>query len=168
MLRSIKSLLSWVCFLQLYRYCILYTILYCILYTILYCILYTILYCHYCQIYAGTIIAPSHYLSGIIELCHSKRGEQREVTNIDQTRLNIQFLFPLNEIVTNFYDELKSISSGELELACQASLLMMMTDCTSIFRLRQLRLRRCRVHQVRPGEAGRSAEWKRGPGAQHN
>ena len=60
----------------------------------------------------GTIIAPTQYLSGILELCHSKRGEQRSVTNIDQTRLNIQFLFPLNEIVTNFYDELKSISSG--------------------------------------------------------
>ena len=60
----------------------------------------------------GTIIAPPQYLSGILELCHSKRGEQHSVTNIDQTRLNIQFLFPLNEIVTNFYDELKSISSG--------------------------------------------------------
>ena len=60
----------------------------------------------------GTIIAPTKYLPGIVELCHSKRGEQRSVTNIDETRLNIQFLFPLNEIVTNFYDELKSISSG--------------------------------------------------------
>ena len=60
----------------------------------------------------GTILAPTSYLAGILELCHSKRGEQRSVTNIDQGRLNIQFLFPLNEIVTNFYDELKSISSG--------------------------------------------------------
>ena len=60
----------------------------------------------------GTIISPTAYLSGILELCHSKRGEQREITNIDQQRLNIQFLLPLNEIVTNFYDELKSISSG--------------------------------------------------------
>jgi len=60
----------------------------------------------------GTIISPTAYLSGILELCHSKRGEQREITNIDQQRLNIQFLLPLNEIVTNFYDELKGISSG--------------------------------------------------------
>ena len=41
-----------------------------------------------------------------------QRGEQRSVTNIDQNRLNIQFLLPLNEIVTSFYDDLKSISSG--------------------------------------------------------
>ena len=34
------------------------------------------------------------------------------MSNIDQTRLNVQFLLPLNEIVTNFYDELKSITSG--------------------------------------------------------
>ena len=34
------------------------------------------------------------------------------MSNIDQNRLNIQFLLPLNEIVTSFYDDLKSISSG--------------------------------------------------------
>jgi len=60
----------------------------------------------------GTIISPSVYLPGIVELCHDMRGMQHSVTNIDQNRLNIQFLLPLNEIVTNFYDELKSISSG--------------------------------------------------------
>ena len=79
----------------------------------------------------GNIISPGAYLSAILELCHSKvtriqamtwysiidelylqRGEQRDITNIDQHRLSIQFLLPLNEIVTNFYDELKGISSG--------------------------------------------------------
>ena len=80
----------------------------------------------------GNIISPGSYLSSILELCHSKvtrvqampwyfmtdalspfqRGEQRDITNIDQNRLSIQFLLPLNEIVTNFYDELKGISSG--------------------------------------------------------
>jgi len=60
----------------------------------------------------GTILAPAIYLSNIMALCNDKRGEQRSVENIDQTRLNIQYLFPLNEIVTNFFDELKSVTSG--------------------------------------------------------
>eukprot|EP00092_Neocalanus_flemingeri_P039370 GFUD01042865.1.p1 GENE.GFUD01042865.1~~GFUD01042865.1.p1 ORF type:complete len:642 (+),score=216.87 GFUD01042865.1:140-2065(+) len=60
----------------------------------------------------GTIIAPTEYLSSILELCHDRRGEQRSIENIDQSRLNIQFLFPLNEVVTNFFDELKSVTSG--------------------------------------------------------
>ena len=60
----------------------------------------------------GTILAPATYLSNIMTLCNDKRGEQRSVENIDQTRLNIQYLFPLNEIVTNFFDELKSVTSG--------------------------------------------------------
>jgi len=60
----------------------------------------------------GTIISPAEYLSTILDVCHDRRGEQRSVENIDQTRLNIQFLFPLNEVVTNFFDELKSVTSG--------------------------------------------------------
>ena len=47
-----------------------------------------------------------------IVIINLQRGEQKSVSNIDQTRLNVQFLLPLNEIVTNFYDELKSITSG--------------------------------------------------------
>jgi len=60
----------------------------------------------------GTIISPSEYLSNILEISHSRRGEQRSIENIDQSRLNIQFLYPLNEVVTNFFDELKSVTSG--------------------------------------------------------
>ena len=60
----------------------------------------------------GTIISPTEYLSSVLEICHERRGEQRSIDNIDQTRLNIQFLFPLNEVVTNFFDELKCVTSG--------------------------------------------------------
>ena len=48
----------------------------------------------------------------LLELCNDRRGEQRSITYIDQTRLNMQFTFPLNEVATDFYDELKSRSSG--------------------------------------------------------
>jgi len=60
----------------------------------------------------GTIITPTDYLSSIMELCNEKRGEQISIVNIDQTRLNMQYTFPLNEVATEFFDELKSVSSG--------------------------------------------------------
>ena len=67
---------------------------------------------YYEPMVAATIISPDTYLSNIMELCHEMRGEQRSIQNIDQTRLNIQFYLPLNEIVTNFFDRLKSVTSG--------------------------------------------------------
>lgn len=63
-------------------------------------------------IVTATIITPTEYLSPILELCNQRRGEQVSILNIDQTRLNIQYIFPLNEVVTDFFDELKSRSSG--------------------------------------------------------
>jgi len=60
----------------------------------------------------ATIITPSDYLSPILELCNDRRGEQVSILNLDQSRLNMQFVFPLNEIVTDFFDQLKSRSSG--------------------------------------------------------
>merc|ERR1719383_795208 len=63
-------------------------------------------------IVTATIIAPTEYLSPILELCNDRRGEQISIVNIDQTRLNIEYTFPLNEIATDFFDDLKRISSG--------------------------------------------------------
>ena len=69
----------------------------------------------------ATILGPQNRTQGSCEplfrrrrivIINLQRGEQKSVSNIDQTRLNVQFLLPLNEIVTNFYDELKSITSG--------------------------------------------------------
>lgn len=42
----------------------------------------------------------------------SKRGIQKSSTNIDNTRILLQYLLPLNEIVIDFHDMLKSITSG--------------------------------------------------------
>jgi len=61
---------------------------------------------------AATIIAPAAHLAAVLQLCHERRGVQRSIEHIDQTRLNLQFLLPLNEIVTNFFDSLKSATSG--------------------------------------------------------
>lgn len=60
----------------------------------------------------GTIITPDTYLGGIIGLCQEKRGVQHSIRNLDQTRIIMQYKLPLNEIVVDFYDSLKSLSSG--------------------------------------------------------
>eukprot|EP00057_Strongylocentrotus_purpuratus_P013618 XP_011668092.1 PREDICTED: translation factor Guf1, mitochondrial [Strongylocentrotus purpuratus] len=60
----------------------------------------------------GTIIVPDEHISKILSLCLSKRGEQEEYTYIDTKRVLLKYRLPLNEIVVNFFDELKSISSG--------------------------------------------------------
>ncbi|KAK9504602.1 hypothetical protein O3M35_010903 [Rhynocoris fuscipes] len=60
----------------------------------------------------GTIITPDTYLGDVISLCMDKRGIQQSAVNIDNTRIMLQFILPLNEIVVDFHDKLKSISSG--------------------------------------------------------
>jgi len=63
-------------------------------------------------IVSATIITPSDYLSPLLDLCNQRRGEQVSIVYIDQTRLNMQYILPLNEVASDFYDELKSRSSG--------------------------------------------------------
>ncbi|XP_054993654.1 translation factor GUF1, mitochondrial isoform X2 [Sorex araneus] len=60
----------------------------------------------------GTIITPDEYTGKIMTLCQSRRAVQKNMVFIDQSRVMLQYLFPLNEIVVDFYDSLKSLSSG--------------------------------------------------------
>ncbi|MFI5333368.1 MAG: translation elongation factor 4 [Candidatus Babeliales bacterium] len=60
----------------------------------------------------GTIIVPKEYLGNMITLCEEKRGQQVELNYIDDTRVILKYLLPLNEVATDFYDQLKSLSSG--------------------------------------------------------
>jgi len=60
----------------------------------------------------ATIITPKQYLGNILSLCQERRGEQTEMTYLDETRIVINYIIPLNEIVTDFYDKLKSLSAG--------------------------------------------------------
>ncbi|CAG7629192.1 unnamed protein product [Allacma fusca] len=60
----------------------------------------------------GTIITPSVYLGDIIALCLERRGVQIDSRNIDSERLIMIYKLPLNEIVVDFYDKLKSLTSG--------------------------------------------------------
>ncbi|CAG9761957.1 unnamed protein product [Ceutorhynchus assimilis] len=60
----------------------------------------------------GTIITPDKYLGPIMSLCMERRGVQRNATNIDNDRIMLQYDLPLCEIVIDFHDMLKTISSG--------------------------------------------------------
>ena len=42
----------------------------------------------------------------------SRRGEQQEVVYLDESRIMLKYLLPLNEVIVDFYDELKTQSSG--------------------------------------------------------
>jgi elongation factor 4 len=60
----------------------------------------------------GTFVFPSEYLGKIISLCQNHRGEQLDCTYIDTSRVMLKYKLPMSEILTSFYDSLKSISSG--------------------------------------------------------
>lgn len=60
----------------------------------------------------GTVITPSEYLGPVMSLCIERRGMQRMSTNIDNDRIMLQYDLPLCEIVLDFHDILKSITSG--------------------------------------------------------
>lgn len=55
---------------------------------------------------------PSEYIGGILKLCEDKRGVQIKMEFITDKKVIIEYKLPLNEIVMDFYDRLKSISRG--------------------------------------------------------
>ena len=59
----------------------------------------------------ATIFTPDDYLGGVIKLCQDRRGVQRELSYVG-TRAMVVYDLPLNEVVFDFYDRLKSISKG--------------------------------------------------------
>ena len=52
------------------------------------------------------------YLNAVISLCTEKRGQEKSITTVDDSRTMVQYILPLNEIVVDFHDKLKNISSG--------------------------------------------------------
>ncbi|XP_031505444.1 translation factor GUF1 homolog, mitochondrial [Nymphaea colorata] len=60
----------------------------------------------------ATIIIPSEYVGPVITLCSERRGQQLEYSFIDSQRVFMKYRLPLREIVVDFYNELKSITSG--------------------------------------------------------
>ncbi|MDR1619886.1 MAG: translation elongation factor 4 [Clostridiales bacterium] len=58
------------------------------------------------------IMTPSAYVGAIMELCQEKRGIYVDMKYIEETRVNIHYILPLNEIIYDFFDQLKSRSRG--------------------------------------------------------
>ena len=58
------------------------------------------------------IITPKEYLGGIMDLCADRRGVYHDMQYIDANRTKLIYTMPLNEIVYDFFDKIKSISKG--------------------------------------------------------
>ena len=59
----------------------------------------------------ATILTPDEYLGAVLKLCQDRRGNQKELTYVGNRAL-VKYDLPLNEVVFDFYDRLKSVSKG--------------------------------------------------------
>ncbi len=60
----------------------------------------------------ANILTPADYVGNIMELCQERRGIFKDMTYLDQTRVEMHYTLPLNEIVYDFFDALKSRTKG--------------------------------------------------------
>lgn len=58
------------------------------------------------------IITPPEYLGNIMDLCSERRGEYKNMQYLDENRTKLNYIMPLNEIVYDFFDKIKSLSKG--------------------------------------------------------
>jgi GTP-binding protein LepA len=63
-----------------------------------------------------TVHTPTEYIGGILKLCEDKRGIQQKMDYVNETKVIIEYKLPMNEMVMDFYDRLKSISKGYASL----------------------------------------------------
>jgi len=64
----------------------------------------------------ATILTNEEYVGGILALVEEKRGKQKSFEYVTSNRVMLQYELPLNEIVLDFYDRLKSVSRGYASL----------------------------------------------------
>ena len=64
----------------------------------------------------ANIMTPTDYVGNIMELCQQRRGVFRDMTYLDKTRVEIHYELPLNEIIYDFFDALKSRTRGYASL----------------------------------------------------
>ncbi|HTF99460.1 MAG TPA: translation elongation factor 4, partial [Nitrospirota bacterium] len=69
----------------------------------------------------ASIITPEQYIGPLIALCQERRGIQKEISYITKDRAQLTYDLPLNEIVMDFYDRLKSLTKGYASLDYELS-----------------------------------------------
>ena len=60
----------------------------------------------------ASLIAPQEYVGNIMELCQDRRGEFKDMVYLDSVRVELHYEMPLNEIIYDFFDALKSRTRG--------------------------------------------------------
>ena len=60
----------------------------------------------------ASILTPPEYVGNIMELCQQRRGEYRDMKYLDAGRVELHYFMPLNEIIYDFFDALKSRTRG--------------------------------------------------------
>ena len=58
------------------------------------------------------IFTPDRYLGAVLKLLQSRRGQQKKMEYISSLRIFLTYMLPLNEVVYDFYNQLKSLSQG--------------------------------------------------------
>jgi GTP-binding protein LepA len=69
----------------------------------------------------ASLITPEAYVGALIALCQERRGIQKDISYITKDRVQIHYELPLNEIVMDFYDRLKSLTKGYASLDYELS-----------------------------------------------
>ncbi len=64
----------------------------------------------------ATIITPERYVGNILQLCQERRGIQKGLHYLDPTRVMLTYELPLNEVILDFFDRLKSRTQGYASL----------------------------------------------------
>ncbi len=58
------------------------------------------------------IMVPNEYVGAVMELCQERRGEMKNMEYVEGTRVNLHYELPLNEVIYDFFDALKSRTRG--------------------------------------------------------
>lgn len=70
---------------------------------------------------SASIITPPEYVGNIMELCQDRRGEYKDMQYLDESRTELRYEMPLNEIIYDFFDALKARTRGYASLDYELS-----------------------------------------------